>query len=178
MIKLVEPSLDHYDSWADAVREFHGGHIDGSGLSDGATPDRATCEVLIEKQRQHADVDRRLPAGLVHSDYYWITDDEAADEVVGFIALRHELNDFLSEVGGHVGYAVRPSRRREGFASGALKLVLDRARELGLDRILVTCDDDNEASARTIESAGGHLQDTQDRPERGYGLVRRYWITL
>lgn len=178
MIKLLEPSLDDFDSWAAAVQEFHGGHIDGSGLANGARPDRATCEALIEKHRQRSDVTRRLPGGLVHSDYYWIADDGATDEVVGFIALRHQLNDFLSEVGGHIGYAIRPSRRRQGFASGALKLVLSRARDLGLHRVLITCDDDNEPSARTIEAVGGRLLDTQPRPEHGYGRVRRYWITL
>lgn len=175
MIKLLDPSLDHFDSWAAAVEEYAGGHVDGAGLPAGAVADRATCETLIEKQQQYSDVTRPLADGLVHSDYFWIADD---DEVVGFIALRHELNDFLAEVGGHIGYSVRPSRRRQGFASGALALVLDRARALGLDSVLITCDDDNEASARTIESAGGHLQDVHDRPEHGYGLVRRYRITL
>lgn len=182
MIMLLQPSLDHFPSWAEAVAEFGGGHIDGSGLPDGATPDRDTCQALIAKQRQYADTSQRLPSGLVHSDYFWIADDAigSADgpTVVGFIALRHELNDLLALVGGHIGYAVRPSCRRRGYARTALRLVLDRARELGLDRVLLTCDDDNEPSTRTIASAGGVLQDVRERPEQGYGRVRRYWITL
>jgi predicted acetyltransferase len=73
---------------------------------------------------------------------------------------------------------VRASRRRRGYASQALALALDRAREIGLDRVFITCDDDNIASARTIERAGGVLQDVSDQSERGHAMLRRYWVTL
>jgi predicted acetyltransferase len=176
MVKLLTPSLDYFESWAAAVSEFDGGHVDGAGLPDGSTPDRNTCEQLIERRRTHSDTSQPLPDGRVHGDYFWIADE--TDTVVGFISLRYELHDFLTKVGGNIGYAVCPSRRRQGFASQALAMVLDRARELGLDRVLITCDDDNLASARTIESVGGVLQDAIPRPDLGYGVVRRYWVDL
>lgn len=173
--ELVRPTIHLFDSWASAVAEFGDGHIDGAGLPSPVTPNRETLEALIAESVTLADTTVAPPEGRVHNDLYWIVD---GGEVVGFFSFRHTLNDWLSEVGGHIGYAVRPSRRRQGLASTALVLGLDRAREIGLDRVMLTCDDDNEASARTIEGAGGVLQDVRDQSERGYPLVRRYWITL
>lgn len=174
-VQLVRPTFDLFDSWAEAVAEFGDAHIDGSGLSAPVTPDRETLDALIEKAVLHADTSAELPDGLVHNDLYWIVDER---EVIGFLSFRHTLNDWLREVGGHIGYAVRASRRRRGHASAALSLGLERAREIGLRRVLVTCDDDNIASARTIERAGGVLQDVTDQSARGHALLRRYWITL
>ena len=101
-------------------------------------------------------------------EFYWITDG-AEEDVVGFLALRTRLNDWLFNEGGHIGYSVRPSRRREGHASRALGLAVRRAAELGIDSALVTCDEDNIASARTIEHNGGVYEDSRNGK-------RRYWV--
>lgn len=174
-IELTRPTTDLFDSWAAAVAEFGDGHVDGSGLQAPVTPDRATLDALIEKSALLSDTTAELPPDAVHNDLYWVTDD---GEVVGFLSFRHELNDYLREVGGHIGYSVRASRRRHGYASAALRLGLERAREIGLERVLVTCDDDNVGSYRTIEGAGGVLQDVSDQSARGHAMLRRYWITL
>jgi predicted acetyltransferase len=94
---------------------------------------------------------------------------------LGAITLRHGLNDFLLRAGGHIGYGLRPSARGYGLAGWALCSILPRAQQLGLSRVLVTCDDVNAASARTIEKAGGVLEDVRHTE---LGLTRRYWITL
>lgn len=174
-VQLVRPTLDLFDSWSAAVAEFGEGHIDGSGLTAPVTGDRQTLEALIEKASLLADTSAELPEDSVHNDLYWIVDE---GEVVGFLSFRHALNEYLREVGGHIGYAVRESRRRRGYARAGLALGLDRAREIGLDRVMITCDDDNVGSFRTIEGAGGVLQDVTDQTERGHALLRRYWITL
>ncbi|OJU40859.1 MAG: GNAT family N-acetyltransferase [Microbacterium sp. 69-10] len=178
-IALASPSLDLFDSWAATIAEFDGPHIDGAGLEPGFVADRAGCDAFVAKSRLYGDLDAELPAGKVHCDYFWITDD---GEVVGFIAFRRELNDWLSSYGGHIGYAVRPSRRREGIARAALNLVLDRARAQGYDRVMLTCDDDNIGSARTIEGAGGVLtgtvEDPDDMASGPITLLRQYWIEL
>jgi predicted acetyltransferase len=97
-------------------------------------------------------------------------------EIVGRVSIRHELNDFLLNLGGHIGYAVRPACRRQGYASAILRQSLTVARDLGLAQVLLTCDDNNVGSARVIESAGGVLEDV--RLGSDGTPKRRYWIGL
>jgi predicted acetyltransferase len=113
-----------------------------------------------------------LPEGWVPASTYWLLYD---DVMVGMCHLRHELNDFLENYGGHIGFAVRPSQRNKGYAMEMLALALENARKLGIERVLVTCDDDNIASARVIENNGGELADIV-KTEYAEFLVRRYWI--
>jgi predicted acetyltransferase len=108
----------------------------------------------------------------VHCTYWWIAE---GDAVLGSIALRHELNDFLLNAGGHIGYSVRPSARRRGLASYAVGEVVKEAAALGLPRVLITCDVTNEASRRTILGAGGIQEDVRDTV---LGTVRRFWMAL
>ncbi|MCL2543361.1 MAG: GNAT family N-acetyltransferase [Nocardioidaceae bacterium] len=175
MTALALPTLDLYDAWADCVADFGDEPIPGSGiwqLTDGVLePTRASCAAMVEIARRESDVRRELPVERVHCDQYWLVDASDPVEVVGFIALRHRLTDHLLEAGGHIGYSVRPARRREGHAGRALGLVLGRAAAIGLTRVLITCDVDNAASYRTIESHGGVLEDVR-------GGKRRYWIGL
>jgi predicted acetyltransferase len=98
------------------------------------------------------------------------------ETIVGRLSLRHELNDFLSRVGGHVGYCVVASKRRKGHATEMLRQSLPRARLLGLRRLLVTCDEDNLGSRGTIEKCGGMLDDVV--PNEPGVDKRRYWIEL
>jgi predicted acetyltransferase len=99
---------------------------------------------------------------------------EADGEIVGRVSIRYELNEWLARVGGHIGYGVRPAFRRRGYATEILRQALVLARASGVDLALVTCDEDNVASARTIEACGGVLEGTvTDLP---HGPKRRYWV--
>lgn len=97
------------------------------------------------------------------------------DRIVGRISIRHRLNEYLSVMGGHIGYAVVPSARRGGLATEILRQGLVIARSEGVDRVLATCDEDNIGSFTAIERCGGVLESVVpgdvDGPRK-----RRYWI--
>ena len=94
--------------------------------------------------------------------------------LVGRTSIRHELNDFLFNFGGHIGYGVRPSYRRQGFATEILRQSLALINGLGVTEVLVTCAEDNVGSIKVIESQGGILENSVNF--EGI-LQRRYWIT-
>lgn len=96
-------------------------------------------------------------------------------EIVGRTSIRHELNDFLTTFGGHIGYGVRPAYRRRGYATEMLRQSLAVARAVGIDEALVVCDDDNAGSAGAIETCGGVLERVAAGPP-GHGPIRRYWV--
>lgn len=95
--------------------------------------------------------------------------------ILGAVNLRHRLNDCLFSVGGHIGYGVRPSERRKGHASRMLSLALEKAKELGLQKVLITCDKENCGSARTIQKNHGILENEVQDENR---ITQRYWINL
>jgi predicted acetyltransferase len=170
--ELIAPTVALHRPWLELRDDFGPGvHLDGAGLhpeDDVDTVDGFAAWV----RRLGAESDPAVPvaAGRVHCTYRWITD---GDVVLGSIALRHELNDFLLEAGGHIGYSVRPAARRRGLAAYALGEVLKGAKALGLPRVLITCEVTNEASRRTIVGAGGVQEDVR---ETVLGTVRRFWV--
>jgi predicted acetyltransferase len=114
-----------------------------------------------------------LPPNHVPSTFLFAFD---ASRIVGRVAIRHELNDFLLRVGGHIGYVVVPEFRRQGYATVILRRSLGIAhRDLGISRVLVTCDDDNVGSIKTIEQNGGVLENIVAGPDLDKPK-RRYWI--
>lgn len=94
---------------------------------------------------------------------------------VGRTSIRHELNEFLMNYGGHIGYVVVPDQRRRGYATEILRQSIDIAHSLGIDRVLVTCDDSNIGSIKTIEACGGQLENVVALPPANTPR-RRYWI--
>ncbi|MEU8437859.1 GNAT family N-acetyltransferase [Streptomyces sp. NPDC029216] len=174
MPELITPAPRLHSSWLAAQAEWGAdAHMDGAGL--GSDDDVDTPEgfaAWTERLRRQADRTASVEQGRVHATYWWITE---GDTYLGAIDLRHYLNAFLLDAGGHIGYSVRPSARRRGLAGWALGRVLHEARLMGMDRVLLTCDPGNEASARTIERAGGVLEDVR---ETLVGPKRRYWVTL
>ncbi len=113
--------------------------------------------------------------GLVPaSTFYAYECDGAGECLVGMIDIRHELNDFLRRFGGHIGSSVAQDQRRHGVATEMLRLALLRCRDLGLERVLITCFDDNLGSAKTIEHNGGVLSQQVDYEGR---ILCHYWIT-
>ncbi len=168
-IEMVAPTVRLHESWLAARDEWgRDTHQDGTGLHDTDDVDSAAgfAAWVSRLHREAVAPDE----GRVPATYWWIVE---GDTYLGAITLRHELNDFLFRAGGHIGYGVRPSARRRGIATWALGEVLGEARRVGLERVLVCCEDANLASARTIEHHGGVLEDVRDTE---LGRTRRYWI--
>lgn len=115
--------------------------------------------------RRQSEEDAPRPAGYVPSTTLWWVED---DDYLGRIAIRHRLTPNLLEMGGHIGYDVRPTARRRGHATAMLRAALPVAHRLGINPALITCDVDNTASRRVIESNGGVFED-----QRGDKL--RFW---
>lgn len=168
MIRLIAPDGDRFEAWADALADYADGPMDGSGFPPDAAPARTPEAFTAYLERCRREEDESIPPapGRVHGSFRWIME---GDRLLGFIALRHELNDFLLRQGGHIGYSVRPSARRRGVATAALRLMLTEAAARGIDPVLVTCEATNAASRRTIERCGGVLENQID------GKLR-FWI--
>jgi predicted acetyltransferase len=174
---LVEPATRHARSYVAALREgFRRGAQDA--VSERRIRqiegDFAAYIAAITDQRGSI----RLPTGEVAPkvpfSVFWLVEDDA---FIGEAQVRHQLNTYLIREGGHIGYGIRPARRRQGYGRLILALALEECRRLGIERALVTCMQDNVASARIIEANGGLLENVIDDPA-GRGLLRRYWISL
>ena len=101
---------------------------------------------------------------------------ETDNKVVGILQIRHKLNKFLLERGGNIGYEVRPSERRKGYATQMLGLALKECLKLGMKKVLVSCNKSNIASAKTIINLGGVLEN--EPVEENGNIYQRYWINI
>lgn len=172
MPALIPPATSLKESFLAAMDEFadEGRTSDGSGIGRDLEEwagrwesDEGFAAYVAEKLAERTAV--ADPDWVLCTNLWWV--DESG--YIGRMSIRHELNDWLSEVGGHIGYDVRRSRRREGHATSMLAAALETARDLGIDRALLTCDEDNVASRLVIERNGGVLEDAR----RG---KLRYWV--
>jgi predicted acetyltransferase len=165
MAQLVAPSTRVHRSFLAATEEFQGeGRARELVLPELVDPSRFAAYVgsLLAEARPETP----RPPGWVPSTHLWFVDGE---EYLGRVSIRHSLTDWLRRIGGHIGYEVRPTARRQGHATTMLALALPVAASLGIDPALVTCDPDNTASRRVIEANGGRFE------EAGDGKLR-FWV--
>lgn len=173
-LKLSRPDSRYATSFADALREGLHLHQEPEDEIRRVETDfdgwlREKFDLSIPVQLADGSFTPRVP----HSDF-WLVDDDG--RFYGRISVRHEISTkALQTIGGHIGYAVRASERRKGYGHLMMQLVRPLVREIGLQKALITCRDDNAGSIRIIEAAGGILQDKIVR-EDGLGIQRRYWI--
>lgn len=167
---LVHPHSQYELSYREALAEYqsegrdpvHTDLIDTQGFAAYITALRA-----MEDPAQ-------VPQEFVPSTTWWLVGGEAYH---GRLSMRHELNANLLQFGGHIGYDIRPTSRGQRLGTLQLRLGLEKAREIGLRRVLLTCDHDNARSARLIEGNGGILENEIPLPGNE-GLTRRYWIEI
>jgi len=170
-LKLVFPTEEQEAMWRDIVVEFEKEdekiipYALSFGLHDFSMFLQKTLDFHNSKNL----------ADFVPGTTYFLMD-EKEDKIFGAVNIRHSLNQDLLFRGGHIGYGIRPSQRRKGYATKMLNLALEQCRELGLKKVLVTCDKENIGSAKTITNNGGILEN--EVIERSGNIVQRYWIIL
>jgi predicted acetyltransferase len=182
MPELVAPSRRFHLSFVGAVEEilesddddhYAGltvippvGDFPGESYTLDELRDPAVFAVYASRMAATSDASAWLPPGIVPATFLWWVE---GDTYLGRLSIRHSLTPWLLEFGGHIGYVVRPSARCQGHATAMLAAALPVAARLGIDPVLVTCDDTNVASRRVIEANGGVFED-----QRGEKL--RYWL--
>lgn len=168
--RLVEPAMELQEQFLDFVRDY----LTDSDRTWGFEKAMDDFPAYVQKFTDYR-YGRNLPDGWVQDSTYWLIDSERT--VLGRVSIRHRLTDKLMHRGGHIGYYIRPSARGKGYGTLICRLALEKARELGITRVLITCAKDNLASNRIIQKNGGVLEneiwDEQDKE-----MVHRYWIDL
>lgn len=167
MVRLVKPSKQYFDQIIELKQDFitnNEPRIQGSGSLD-------KYDDLNEWLKSINEIEQGLNPKLVPTTYYLILLD---NEVVGTISMRHYLTKDLEEFGGHIGYSIKPSERRKGYAKEALRILLDLYKDK-YNEILIMCEDDNIASNKTVLANGGILINQIQK----FGLkINRYKIDI
>jgi predicted acetyltransferase len=168
-LSLRRPQAELMASYLGSIAEMR---AIGETIWPGWVPDASESAAAFAARVRRAAHDPLPP--MVRSSIYWAT---RGDTVVGRIALRHRLTPSLEAFGGHIGYEVRPSCRRQGVGRAMLRQLLNLPEARAIGRLLLTCAPDNVGSNRTILANGGVLARTALAPERGR-QTNYYWVDL
>ncbi|NFR88048.1 GNAT family N-acetyltransferase [Clostridium sp. ZS2] len=170
-MKLITLTSSYKTEWKSLISEFE---ENGEKLTPLAMKGHVNTfeEFLIEAYKNSKGID--LPDGIVPSDIYFLVDDNSK-YLIGAIDIRHYLNEYLLKYGGNIGYGIRPSERKKGYATEMLYLALEECKTKGLSKVLITCFKSNVASANTIIKNGGILE---NEIAEGGNVKQRYWIQL
>ena len=170
---LIKPTIEY----AEQIKEYRQEFLDAGDSMDGTGPLRRfeDPEEYIKTCAEYEDPER-VPSHLVPAtQFFFVRKND--NKLVGMIQVRHRFNDYLEKYAGHIGYSVRPSERRKGYAKEMLKMALSFCLKIGIDKVLITCIDGNLGSEKTILANGGVYESTVLEPNSNRFLMR-FWITL
>ncbi len=170
-IRLVAPSLELEDAYLACEAEYN---AQGEVFLGASAIDWPAFVLQCAEEAQDIV---RIPGRVPQTTLLLARETPERVTLLGVSKLRHTLTPTLQDIGGHIGYSIRPSERGKGYGSRILALTLEQARTLGLSHVLLTCDTDNIRSARVIVRNGGVLTSEGYSTLRG-GRVSRYWIAL
>ncbi|MBH0229441.1 GNAT family N-acetyltransferase [Halobacillus yeomjeoni] len=170
-LQLIKPTIDLKDEYISFYNEWK--ETGESMVPWVIEKDPGNFEAMVQFLEDNAN-GVNLPEGWIPHSTYWLIDQN--NKVLGVVNLRHELTDFLRNNGGHIGYGIRPSERKKGYATQLLALSLEKAKALYIKKVLVVCDEWNTASYKTIVNNSG-VADTDFVEEDG-NVVKRFWIAI
>lgn len=170
---LVSPTKEYEKEAFGYIQEFldYYSEINGTGGLD-RYQNYDEWLLKLEKDLDH----KNISGGRVPANTYFLIR-KVNNEIIGMINIRHRLNEFLLNEGGHIGYSIRPTEREKGYGTLILKLGLGKCKELNLKEVLITCDKTNIASAKIIQNNNGIL-DNEIYSETFAEIIQRYWIKL
>lgn len=169
-MELVPPSIKYKQSYLTALQE--GKNETGPTIPPKPKVGQSFAEFVKNKIEESEGL--HLPKGWVPATELWFVD---KNEFIGSVNIRHLLTSHLLQIGGHIGYWIRPTKRKLGYGKKILKLALAEAKNLSIKKVLVTCDNTNIGSQKIIEKNGGILENIVDNG-RDNPKKRRYWIIL
>ena len=170
-IILVKPNL----SYADEIIKYKEESLKENFLINGSAGLNrfSSIEDWLEELKKRSSEDTVCEGFVASSTYLGLR--EKDNYIVGMIDIRHCLNEYLTQVGGNIGYGVRKTERNKGYAKQMLKLALEKCKELKIKKVLITCDEDNIASEKVILSAGAKFEDIRSFEGKN---KKRFWIYL
>ncbi|MBR4953924.1 MAG: GNAT family N-acetyltransferase, partial [Oscillospiraceae bacterium] len=171
--KLVLPSLEY----ADEIMAYKKDFLEAESSMDGCSSLRRTDDpkVFIDDFKRFSS-EETVPEGRVPATVFLCVRKDD-NRLLGMLQVRHRFNEYLEKYSGHIGYSVRPSERRNGYAKKMLSLALPFCKDIGINRVLISCIDGNIASEKTILANGGVYESTvYESGENIY--LKRFWIDL
>jgi predicted acetyltransferase len=169
-VKLIKPSIEYKQQVLDYKNEFieNGDDLAGTSYLQSYDVYEEWLRFVLDNEKEstrHTEVTANVFLAIREED----------NKLVGMINIRHTLNEYLYNYGGHIGYSVRKIERRKGYAKEMLKIALEECRKLQMEKVLITCDANNIASAKTVQYCGGILENEVPNDDI---LTQRYWIEL
>lgn len=169
-LRLIKPNNTLKNEYLDMILEWKKNGEELIPWSLGL--DITNFDLMIKNLNEYSN-GIGLPDGYVACSTFWLVNE--SNKILGAIDIRHKLNDYLLFRGGHIGYGIRPSERRRGYAYEMLSLALKQCKIIGLSKVLITCSKGNIGSSKTIIKNGGIFDyDDIDNGE----IFQRYWINL
>lgn len=170
---LIYPSKEYENKVHEYKVEFleYKSHINGSG----GLQRYDNYDEWLLKVKGDLDVLNIQQGRVPASTYFFVRTED--DKIIGMINIRHKLHEGIKIEGGHIGYSIRPTERKKGYATLMLSMGLEKCRELELDKVLITCDKINIASAKVIQNNNGILENEVISPNSS-NVIQRYWVYL
>lgn len=174
-LRLVEPSLKYEEKAISYIREFieYQSNINGTGGLQRYLEDYEGWLKKLEEDKRTIPNEERVPA----ETYFLVREDD--DKIIGMINIRLVLNKRLRNIGGHIGYSIRPTERRKGYNKINLYLGLEKCKEHGIKEVLMDCEKENIGSAKTMQALGGKLiKEEYKKSDICDGIVQDYTINV